>query len=147
MKMFKMLVITTAIAGYAVGAMAEESTSQVIKAQAPKGITAAFYTCIDKADSGSIASAACLTAEQIRQDKRLNVTYKSLLGKLKPEEKKELIDAERAWLKFKESDGIFQSSIYGDEIIDNLEQSQNEVFALCARADVLQKYLDIVNDR
>lgn len=147
MKMFTMFVVTIAIAGHAAGTTAMESTSQAIKHHAPEGITAAFYACIDKADDGTIASAACLTDEEARQDKRLNVTYKALLGKLKPEEKKELIDAERAWLKFKESNGIFESSIYPNEILYNLEQSQDEIFALCARADALQKYLDVVTER
>jgi uncharacterized protein YecT (DUF1311 family) len=134
-------------ASYARGATANESTSQIIRQHAPAGITGTFYQCIDKADSDTIASAACLTAEQDRQDKRLNANYKALLAKLSPEAKKQLVLAERAWLKFKETNGTFENAIYGNEIIANLELTQNEVFSICARADTLEKYLDIAGDK
>lgn len=147
MKVINVIATGLIFACYAAGATADESTSQIIRRQAPAGITEAFYQCIDKADSNTVASAACLTAEHARQDKRLNVTYKALLDKLKPDEKKELIDAERAWLKFNESNGIFESSIYPNETVYNLEQSQNDIFSLCARADALKKYLNIVIHR
>ena len=92
MKISKMLVFVITLASYATGASARtsevESTSQVIKHHAPKGITAAFYRCIDESNDDTFAASACLTDEQTRQDKRLNATYKALLGMLKPEEKK-----------------------------------------------------------
>ena len=77
-----------ALASYATAAAAEESTSQIIRQHAPAGITETFYRCIDKADTDAVASAACLTAEQARQDKRLNANYQALLAKLTPEQKK-----------------------------------------------------------
>lgn len=125
----------------AVAAAGEESTSQIIREHAPPGITEAFYQCIDKADPSTIGSAACLTAEQERQDKRLNANYKALLAKLSPEAKKELVLAERAWLKFQDANGALESSVYGSEIIDNLQVTQNEIFRICERANALDDYL------
>lgn len=138
-----------ALASYATAATAEESTSQIIRQHAPAGITETFYQCIDKADSDSdtVASAACLTAEQVRQDKRLNANYQALLAKLTPEQKKQLVTAERAWLKFKETNGTFENAIWGDETMSNLELTQNEVFSIGARADALEKYLHIVGEQ
>ena len=126
-------------------ASADESTSHSIHQHAPAGITETFYRCLDKADSDTVASAACLTAEQNRQDKRLNGSYKALLAKLGPEARKQLVFAERAWLKLKDANGTFENAIYGNEIMSNLELTQNEVFYTCARANSLEKYLDIVD--
>jgi len=147
MKMLSMFAAALVLTFYATSATATDGTSQIIRQHAPTGITEAFYQCIDKADTDTAASAACLTAEHDRQDKRLNANYKALLAKLSPKAKQKLVLAERAWLKFKEANGTFENSIYGDEIISNLELTQNEVFYICARADTLKKYLDIVGDQ
>jgi len=145
MKTIRTLAITLALLVYGTGAIAADSTSQVIKRDAPKGITATFYTCIDKAGSDTIAIGACLSTEKTTQDARLNTTYKALLGKLHGKAKDQLISAERAWLKFQNEDGTFQNLLYGDEIIDNLDLTQNEIFSLCKRANELDSYLAIAN--
>ena len=137
MKSLCALTAVLVLASYATAVTAEESTSQIIRQHAPAGITETFYRCIDKADT--VASAACLTAEQDRQDKRLNANYKALLAKLTPEQKNQLVIAERAWLKFKETNGTFENAIWGDEIMSNLELTQSEVFFIGARADALEK--------
>jgi uncharacterized protein YecT (DUF1311 family) len=145
MKTARMLTVTFALLAYGTIASAADSTSQVIRSEAPKGITAPFYTCIDKAGSDTIALGACLAAEKRTQDARLNTTYKALLGKLNGKAKSQLISAERAWLKFQNEDGTFQNLLYGDEIIDNLDLAQNEIFSLCERANELDRYLSIAN--
>ena len=147
MKTLSALAAVVTLAASAAFASAVGGTSQIIRQHAPAGISEAFYQCIDKADSDTVASAACLAAEQDKQDKRLNTNYKALMAKLGPEAKKELVLAERAWLKFKEANGTFENAIYGDEIVSNLELTQNEVFYICVRADTLKKYLDIVGER
>lgn len=145
MKTARTFAVAFALLAYEAVAVASDSTSQVIHREAPKGITTTFYTCIDKAGSDTIAIAACLTTEKTTQDARLNTTYKALLGKLHGKAKDQLISAERAWLKFQNEDGTFQTLLYGDEIIDNLDLSQNEIFSLCKRADELDRYLSIAN--
>ncbi|MFK2904366.1 DUF1311 domain-containing protein [Dyella ginsengisoli] len=126
-------------------ATATDSRSQDIKRHAPPGITDAFYTCVDKADSDTNAAANCLTDEHTRQDKRLNVTYKALMSKLSPKAKDELIHAERAWLKFQEANGALESSVYGSEAVGNLQVTENALFRVCERANALDDYLFVVN--
>ncbi len=144
MKTARML-ITFVLLIYGAAAVASDSRSQAIKSHAPKGITTAFYACVDKADSDTVAIAACLSAEQTRQDNRLNVTYKALLGKLNPKVKDALVRAEREWLKFQEANGEFENSIYGNESVANLQLTQNEVFRICERANALDTYLIVAN--
>ena len=145
MKTARTLTVTFALLVYGAAATASDSRSQAIKNHAPKGITTAFYTCVDKADSDTVAVAACLSAEQTRQDNRLNTTYKALLGKLAPKAKDALVRAEREWLKFQETNGEFENSIYGDESVANLQLTQNEIFRICERANALDTYLIVAN--
>lgn len=147
MKTVRTLAIALTLLAYGAVAVASDSRSQAIQSHAPKGITTAFYACVDKADSDTVAIAACLTDEQTRQDNRLNATYKALLGKLAPKAKDALIRSEREWLKFQEANGEFENSLYGNEIIDNLQLTQNEMFRLCERANALGTYLIVANIR
>jgi uncharacterized protein YecT (DUF1311 family) len=145
MKTARTLAVSLALLVYGAAAVAADSTRQVIQRNAPKGITTAFYTCIDKAGSDTVALGACLSAEKTTQDARLNTTYKALLGKLHGKAKDQLISAERAWLKFQNEDGTFQNLLYGDEAIDNLDLTQNEIFRICERANAMDTYLIVAN--
>nr|WP_199043284.1 lysozyme inhibitor LprI family protein [Dyella sp. ASV24] len=146
MKAIWTLALTLTTLAHGTFAVAAESTSQVVRHHAPQGIRASFYTCIDSAGSDTIAIAACLTTERAAQDARLNTTYKALLSKLRGEAKDNLVTAERAWLDFHNKSGNFESALYGNEKIADLEVTQNEVFRLCERANALEKYLSIAND-
>jgi uncharacterized protein YecT (DUF1311 family) len=123
------------------------SGSQDIKSRSPSGITSTFFTCTDKAGSDAIAIAACMTSERKFQDARLNRTYKELLGTLNGKANDELVTAEKAWVVFKVKDATFENLLYGDEEVDNLQQSENEIFRICERANVLDRYLDLANRR
>jgi len=146
MKRISMTAIAFALLAYGVSAGAVESTSELIRRDAPKGITKTFYACIDKADSDNIEEAACISQERERQDHRLNSTYAALLHKLNANQKRNLIEAERAWLKFRDSAIRFEDTVYANEIVGNLELSENELFVICQRADELSKYLALVTD-
>jgi uncharacterized protein YecT (DUF1311 family) len=124
-----------------------EKTSDVIRRDAPKGISEAFYACIDKADSSHIEEAACLSAEEGLQDSRLNRVYQALLAKLEDKAKEQLVNSERAWLAFHGKTSRHESTLYGTEIIGNLQVSQNDIFRLCERANTLEVYLSLVNDQ
>src|SRR5690348_16837275 len=118
MKRIGMTAIALALVAYGAAAMAADSASDRIRRDAPKGITEAFYACIDKANSNNIEEAYCISQEREQQDKRLNLTYQALLHKLDGEQKKNMVDAERAWLKFRDANGEFEDTLYGREIID-----------------------------
>ncbi|SEI44184.1 lysozyme inhibitor LprI family protein [Frateuria terrea] len=142
---------TTAIAfallSYGVAAGATESTSELIRRDAPKGITKTFYECIDKADSDNIEEAACLSQERARQDHRLNTTYAALLRKLNPDQKKRLVEVERAWLKFRDNTVDFEDTLFENDIVDNLQVEENELFVIGKRADELDEYLAIAGGK
>jgi len=141
------LAITFALLVAGSNAFAADSTSQVIKRQAPKGITASFYACVDKAGSDTTAQGTCLTAEKKAQDTRLNTTYKALTAKLTGKAKDNLLASQRAWLEFRNKNGDFEATLYGDEPVADLQVTQNDIFRLAERADALDKYLTIANDQ
>ena len=146
MKKLRMLAITVALFAYGTAAVAADSTSQVIRRDAPKGITTTFFTCIDKAGSDTVALGGCLSAEKTKQDTRLNATYKTLLGKLNGKAKDGLVSAQQEWLAFHNKTGDFEVLLYGNETVDDLQLTQNEIFQLCERANTLDKYLAVAND-
>jgi len=146
MKRIGMTAFALALVAIGTAAMAAESTSDRIRRAAPKGITEAFYTCIDKANSDDIEEAACISQEREQQDRRLNATYQKLLRKLGSSQKKSLVQAERAWLQFRDSSIGFESALYPDETVSNLELAQNELFFICRRADDLNRYLLLASE-
>jgi uncharacterized protein YecT (DUF1311 family) len=52
----------------------------------------------------------CIVAETDRQDTKLNENYKSLTSKISPKRKQSLVDAQRAWIAFRDANCKF----YGD---------------------------------
>lgn len=146
-KATKIITIGLALVMYGPGAQAYESTAQAIKRHAPQGITDLFYGCIEHAGSESIALAACQSVEKERQDTRLNTAYKALLNKQRGTAKDNLIRAERAWLDFHNASNAFESSLYGSETVSSFQVMQKEIFRLSERANVLEEYLSIANDR
>lgn len=137
--------LVSGLSAYAVSA--QESTAEVVKKHAPLGITATFYACIDKAASNAVAAGACLSAEHDLQDKRLNAAYQKLVGALSERDRPYLMAAERAWIGSKDKDRALETVIYGDEQVDNLEQAQNDVFRICARANTLERYLSLMGSK
>ena len=75
----------------------------------------------------------------------LTLTTRRFSANLAPRAKDELVRAEREWLKFQDTNGEFENTIYGDEIIDNLQLTQNEIFRICERANALDTYLTATN--
>jgi uncharacterized protein YecT (DUF1311 family) len=124
--------------------LAIKTTSQVIKEYAPKGITNAFYMCVDKPLSNS-ARLLCIDDERERQDKRLNTAYKALLRKLSGDAKQMLIKSERGWLAFHEGSSAVEDLIYEQDYASrDVEMLTNTIFRLCERANMLEKYLGLM---
>jgi uncharacterized protein YecT (DUF1311 family) len=70
-------------------------------------LTKQFSACMDKADGVTQHMVECIDAEIKRQDARLNKAYKALVADLNPERKKQLLQAQRAWLKFRDTNCAF----------------------------------------
>ena len=49
----------------------------------------------------------CMSAEFTRQDARLNENYKRLMSKLSAKRKEGLLEAQRAWIKFRDTKVAF----------------------------------------
>jgi uncharacterized protein YecT (DUF1311 family) len=66
-----------------------------------------YSSCIDKANGVNLALIDCALAETKRQDARLNENYKRLMSKLTEERKSALLEAQRAWIKFRDANCAF----------------------------------------
>lgn len=113
-------------------------------APAASGLSPAFITCRDQAQ-GAVEQAACLSLESARQDQRLNQAYRQLQAKLSGAKKTKLVDAQRAWLQSRSRDGELDTALYDDSQPGNLQGELNDVMRLSARADQLQKYLQLLD--
>lgn len=58
--------------------------------------------CMSKAVS-TVDMVDCMTAETKRQDAALNTAYKELQADLNAARKKQLLEAQRAWIKFRDA--------------------------------------------
>lgn len=112
--------------------------------QAPRGLSATFAACMQRAGSQRIPGAACLTAERDRQDARLNKVYRELIGNLQGDRRDRMIEAQRAWVKLQQKDGAFEASIL-DQLgaMGDLQAVEYEARAICERADRLERYSEL----
>ena len=69
-----------------------------------------YLTCLEKANGVTSEMIDCIFAETNRQDTKLNENYKSLISKISPKRKQSLVDAQRAWIGFRDANCKF----YGD---------------------------------
>ena len=76
----------------------------------------------------------------------MNRSYQTLLGKLDGKAKEQLVASERAWLAFHDKSSGLESTLYGSEIIANLEVAQRDMFRKCERANTLDTYVSMVSD-
>ncbi|QOT81229.1 DUF1311 domain-containing protein [Cupriavidus basilensis] len=75
-----------------------------------------YGACMDRPDVTTAGMHDCIAAETARQDKSLNAAYKSLQQALPPARKAQLLDAQRAWLKFRDANCSFQADPDGGTI-------------------------------
>jgi uncharacterized protein YecT (DUF1311 family) len=74
-----------------------------------------YSTCIEKTNGANPEMIDCMVAETARQDIRLNENYKKLISKLADDRKKALIEAQRAWIKFRETNCSFYDDPAGGQ--------------------------------
>ena len=67
------------------------------------GLSKQHAACMDKSGGTTMGMIECITAEAQRQDARLNKAYKAVMADLSPARKKQLLEAQRAWLKFRDA--------------------------------------------
>ena len=113
-------------------------------APAPSGLSPTFTACRDSAQ-GAIEQAACLSAESTRQDQRLNQAYTQLQARLIGDNRTKLVNAQRAWLQSRSRDSELDTALYDNSQVGNLQSGLDDVMRLSARADQLQKYLQLLD--
>ena len=66
-----------------------------------------YSACMDKSKGVTSEMLDCISAEFTRQDARLNENYKRLMSKLSATRKEGLLEAQRAWIKFRDTNCNF----------------------------------------
>jgi uncharacterized protein YecT (DUF1311 family) len=112
-------------------------------AAADREMTQEYSTCIAQSNGVTVEMINCILAETGRQDARLNENYRRLLSKQRTERKNTLIEAQRAWIKFRDANCGF----YGDpEGGSAARMAANECF-LNATADRAKELQLLTNDK
>ena len=82
-------------------------------AAADTEMTQEYSTCLEKSNGVTVEMINCTLAETIRQDALLNENYKRLISKLTTERKNALIEAQRNWIKFRDTNCGFYADPEG----------------------------------
>ena len=98
---------------------------------ADREMTQEYSTCLGKSNGVTIERINCILAETMRQDARLNENYKKLISKLPTERKNALVQAQSAWIKFRDANCGFYADPEGGSAA---RMTANECF-LNATAD------------
>jgi len=94
---------------YRIGASSEHPTGRA----SGQGNDTEYSACLEKANGITAEMINCMLAETRRQDARLNENYKKLLSKLATERKNALIEAQRAWIRFRDTNCGFYADPEG----------------------------------
>ena len=66
-----------------------------------------YKACMDRSNRVTSEMLDCISAEFTRQDARLNENYKRLMSKLSGKRREGLLEAQRAWIKFRDANCNF----------------------------------------
>lgn len=80
------------------------------------GLSKQFSTCMDKTGGVTVNMLDCIGAETKRQDMRLNNAYKEVMAQLTPARKKQLQEAQRAWIKYRDANCSFYADPDGGSL-------------------------------
>ena len=88
-------------------------STPLVAAAADREMTQEYLTCLEKSNGVTAEMINCILAETRRQDARLNENYKRLISKLATERKNALVEAQRAWIKFRDANCGFYADPEG----------------------------------
>ena len=72
-----------------------------------KDMTTEYLTCARNSEGVTSKILNCISAELDQQDSRLNEAFKKLMSKLPKDRKRSLVEAQRAWIKFRKANCSF----------------------------------------
>lgn len=101
------------------------------------GLTKQFSACMDKSNSTTVDMLECIDAETKRQDGRLNKAYKEAMSQLSAERKKQLQQAQRAWITYRDANCGFYADPEGGSMA-RLVASDCFMSATASRAKELE---------
>jgi uncharacterized protein YecT (DUF1311 family) len=84
-----------------------------LAAENDRELSQEYLTCLDRANGVTVEMMDCIVAETSRQDIQLNENYKRLISKISPKRKEALLDAQRAWIKFRDANCKFYADPEG----------------------------------
>ena len=87
--------------------------STSLAAAADREMTQEYLTCLENSNGVTVEMINCILAETRRQDARLNEIYKRLISRLATERKNALVEAQRAWIKFRDANCGFYADPEG----------------------------------
>jgi uncharacterized protein YecT (DUF1311 family) len=70
-------------------------------------LTPGFSKCMDHSGTTTLGMKECISAEEKKQDARLNKAYSAAMKSLTPKRQKELKDVQRAWIKYRDAECTF----------------------------------------
>jgi len=99
-----------------------------------------YKACMDKAGGVTVEMKDCISAELSKQDNRLNTVYKQKISSLPENQKTSLRNAQRAWIKLRDSEcksqskeeegGTLEGILYGDCVLQKTAIRANEIEAM-----------------
>ena len=110
---------------------------------ADSDMTQEYLTCMDKSKGVTSEMIDCMSAETARQDARLNENYKRLMSKVSAKRKKTLLEAQRAWIRFRDLNCEFY---YDPDGGTAARLAGNDCF-LQATADRAKELKNLTNDQ
>ena len=78
-----------------------------VSAQDKDGLSREYGACMDKSGGVTVSMLDCIGAETKRQDARLNKNYKQVMAQLDDAGKTRLREAQKAWIKFRDTNVDF----------------------------------------
>jgi uncharacterized protein YecT (DUF1311 family) len=112
-----------------------------VRAQDEKtiGLSREYDACMDKSSGVTASMLDCIGAETKRQDGRLNKIYKDVMSQLDEGGKKRLVEAQRAWIKFRDADvSLYEGSSGGTA--GTLTAADRYLMMTAQRASELEKF-------
>ena len=96
----------------------------------------AYGECMDASNGVTLNMLDCIDSELKRQDARLTQSYKAAMQGLTTEQQRQLRDAQRLWIKFRDADCALLSDLTGGTI-DSLNSASCLLDRTGRRADDL----------
>ena len=100
-----------------------------------------YAACVDKSGGNTWDMIQCDEVELKQQDDSLNKSYRALSAKLTSQRRKQLVDAQRAWISFRDANCNFYSDPDGGQAA-RLAGSSCLLTATAERAREIQSLLE-----